>query len=192
VGILTSPRRVPSGAAVIALCLVGAGERAVAQATPEALEYRVKAAYLLNFTRYVEWPPSAFTGPDATLNVCVVGRDPFGEVLDQTIGGRRVAGRSLRVLRPDRPASDLCHVAFVGDAPAAVREAWLAALRTEATLTVGETRSFAQDGGMIAFVIQDETVRFEINVGAVRSGGLRMSSRVLTLATRLYREREGT
>jgi hypothetical protein len=140
----------------------------------------------------VEWPPSAFTGPDATLNVCVVGRDPFGEVLDQTIGGRRVAGRSLRVLRPDRPASDLCHVAFVGDAPAAVREAWLAALRTEATLTVGETRSFAQDGGMIAFVIQDETVRFEINVGAVRSGGLRMSSRVLTLATRLYREREGT
>jgi len=83
-------------------------------------------------------------------------------------------------------------VAFVGDVPPAVREAWLAALRSEATLTVGETQSFARDGGMIAFVIQDETVRFEINVGAVRSGGLRMSSRVLTLATRLYRERDGT
>jgi hypothetical protein len=71
--------------------------------TPNDLEYRVKSAYLLNFTRYVEWPASAFAGPDAPLTICVLGRDPFGGVLDETIRNRRTSGRPLQVLRRDRP-----------------------------------------------------------------------------------------
>lgn len=190
--VLTSPRRVLAHCAFVLICSAALCERAVAQATPGALEYQVKAAYLLNFTRYVEWPPSVFAGPDATLNLCVVGRDPFGEVLDRTIEGRRVAGRLLRILRPDRPAPDACHVVFIGETAPAAREAWLSALQAEPMLTVGEAAGFAQAGGMIGFVIRDETVRFEVNVEAVRSGGLQISSRVLTLATRLYPEREGS
>lgn len=172
--------------AVASLALAG---RASAQAPPGGLEYRVKAAYLLNFTRYVEWPPSVFLEPDAPLNLCVVGRDPFGDVLERTMAGRRAAGRRLRVLRPKRPAGDACHVAFIGQTTDAVREAWLVALKEAPTLTVGEGAAFAEAGGMIAFVIVGETVRFEINVEAVSAGGLRISSRVLTLATRLHPQR---
>jgi hypothetical protein len=80
-------------------------------------------------------------------------------------------------------------VAFLGAATPAVLESWLAALATEPTLTVGDTESFVDAGGMIGFVILDETVRFEINLPAVRIGRLQLSSRLLSLATRLLPER---
>jgi hypothetical protein len=189
--ILTSSRRLLAQCAVVLGCAVIMGGHAVAQAMPGALEYQVKAAYLLNFTRYVDWPPSVFADTDAPLTLCVVGRDPFGEVLERTIAGRHTAGRPLRILRPDRPAGDVCHVTFFGETTPPTREAWIAALEHEPTLTVGDGGDFARSGGMIGFVIRGETVRFEINVEAVRSAGLQISSRVLTLATRLY-EREGS
>jgi hypothetical protein len=189
---LTSAGHLLARCALVLVCLAAITRRAGAQAPPGALEYQVKAAYLLNFTRYVEWPPAVFADAAASLNVCVVGRDPFGEVLDRTIQGRRTAGRALRLLRPDRPAGDACHVAFFGETTPAIREAWIAALKDEPTLTVGEGADFARSGGMIGFVIRDETVRFEINIEAVRSAQLEISSRVLTLATRLYPERRRT
>lgn len=171
----------------VLLCMaVPAG---VGHAQDPDLEHRVKAAYLLNFTRYTEWPPAAFSGPGDPLTVCIVGRDPFGPVLDQTFQGRRTSGRPLRLLRPARPTEGICHVAFLGAATPAVLESWLAALATEPTLTVGDTESFVDAGGMIGFVIVDETVRFEINLPAVRIGRLRLSSRLLSLATRLLPER---
>lgn len=169
------------------LCLAP-GRAVYAQASAE-LEYRVKAAYLLNFARYTEWPSAAFPGAEAPINLCIIGRDPFGLILDQTLQGRRTAGRQLRLLRPPRPGEALCHVAFLGAATPAVLESWLTALATEPTLTVGESHDFARAGGMIAFVIVDETVRFEINTDAVRVGGLQLSSRLLSLATRLLPER---
>jgi hypothetical protein len=153
-----------------------------------ALEYRVKAAYLLNFTRYTEWPPTAFAGPSDALNVCIVGRDPFGPVLDQTLLARRRSSRPVHILRPARPTEGLCHVAFLGAATPAVLESWLAALATEPTLTVGDGDSFVDAGGMIGFVIVDETVRFEINAAAARAARLQLSSRLLALATRLVPE----
>jgi hypothetical protein len=168
------------------LCLAPA-RSAHAQEAAE-LEYRVKAAYLLNFTRYTEWPSAALPATDTPINVCVIGRDPFGVILDQTLRGRRTSGRPLRILRPPRPGEALCHVAFLGAATPAVLESWLAALATEPTLTVGESDDFARAGGMIGFVIVDETVRFEINTDAVRGGGLQLSSRLLSLATRLLPE----
>jgi hypothetical protein len=159
-----------------------------ASAQDPALEYRVKAAYLLNFTRYTEWPPATFPGPGAALNVCIVGRDPFGPVLDHTLMAHRTSGRPLRILRPARPTEDLCHVAFLGAATPAVLESWLAALATEPTLTVGDGDSFVDAGGMIGFVMVDETVRFEINAAAARAARLQLSSRLLALATRLVPE----
>ncbi len=177
------------GSAVAVACSLALAGRASAQTVPGGLEYQVKAAYLLNFTRYVEWPPSVFLEPDAALNLCLVGRDPFGDVLDRTVAGRRARGRRLRVLRPERPAGDVCHVTFIGETTDAAREAWMVALQGAPTLTVGEGAAFAEAGGMIAFVIVGETVRFEINVDAVRASGLRISSRMLTLATRLHPQR---
>lgn len=167
------------------LCSVAAGRPARAQETAAELEYRVKAAYLLNFTRYTEWPQAALAGPKAPLTVCVVGHDPFGTILDQTLESRRPSGPALRILRPARPGGATCHVAFIGATTTPILEAWLTAFATEPTLTVGEGEGFAMAGGMIGFVIVDETVRFEINTESVRAGGLRLSSRLLTLATRL-------
>ncbi len=152
----------------------------------ESLEYRVKAAYLLNFTRYVEWPEH-FAAADSTLNICVLGTDPFGRVLDATVAGRTAHGRPLRVRRIRAAAeSPGCEVVFVS------RQTWqrtpqsLKALGQMGSLTVGESEEFARGGGVIGFVILDETVRFVVNDEARDRAGLRISSRMLSLAAAIY------
>ncbi len=159
------------------------------RAPDESLEYRVKAAYLLNFTRYVEWP----TPPASTtrLSICVMGTDPFGRILDATVAGRTVQGRPLQVRRVQSgPEARGCEVVFVS------REKWrrdpesLKALAGAGSLTVGESEQFARSGGVIGFVLRDETVRFVINAAARDRAGLRISSRMLSLAAAIYdRER---
>ena len=151
----------------------------------ESLEYRVKAAYLLNFTRYVEWPASS--PPDSRLSICVLGSDPFGRILDATVAGRTVQGRPLEVRRV-QTASEAsgCEVVFVS------RDAWrrnpgsLEALGSAGSLTVGDSEQFARGGGVIGFVILDETVRFVVNDTARDRAGLRISSRMLSLAAAIY------
>jgi YfiR/HmsC-like len=159
--------------------------RAPAQEAPASLERQVKAAYLLNFTRYVEWPSAAFADSTAPVNLCVVGGDDvMPETLRRTVEGRHSRGRPVRLLRPDVPAQAAdCHVVFL-PAETPLTETWLAALRGKAMLTVGEGPVFVRQGGMIAFVIVDQTVRFLIDDRTARGSGLRISSRVLALAAR--------
>jgi hypothetical protein len=165
-------------------CLVPALSRPLAgQETPTALERQVKAAYLLNFTRYVEWPAAAFPDSAAPVNLCVVGGDEaMPDAVHRTIEGRRTRGRSVRLLRPDAPgqAAD-CHVVFL-PAQTPLRGDWLVSLRPTSALTVGEGAEFIRQGGMISFVILEQTVRFLIDEGAARAAGLRISSRLLALA----------
>jgi hypothetical protein len=159
------------------------------RAPDESLEYRVKAAYLLNFTRYVEWPTPPAS--NTRLSICVMGTDPFGRILDATVAGRTVQGRPLEVRRvQSAPGARGCEVVFVS------RETWrrdpesLKALADAGSLTVGESEQFARSGGVIGFVIRDETVRFVINTAARDRAGLRISSRMLSLAAAIYdRER---
>jgi hypothetical protein len=177
---------------VVALgCTAGAtATSGKAQEVPRTLERQIKAAYLLNFTRYVDWPAEAFQGPDAPVNICLLGDDPFGEVMDRTVEGRRSRGRPVRVLRPDTPAQAReCHVAFLAGSPHEV-EQWLEGLRGAPTLAVGDGSEFLGRGGMIGFVTVGETLRFEIAPGAAGRAGLQISSRVLALATRLRDEEE--
>jgi hypothetical protein len=150
----------------------------------ESLEYRVKAAYLLNFTRYVEWTEF---GPDKALTVCVLGTDPFGRILDATLAGRTAQGRPLQVQRIQTAAqAGGCEMVFVS------RETWirnpgtLKALQNAGSLTVGESEQFARAGGVIGFVILDQTVRFVVNDEARDRAGLRISSRMLSLAAAIY------
>jgi hypothetical protein len=158
-----------------------------------SLEYQVKAAYLLNFTRYVEWPAQVFDGPDAPLRICVLGRDPFGSVLDATVQGRTTHGRRITVRRIHTAGETAgCQLVFVS------RETWRtqrelpASLRRHGVLTVGESDDFAQEGGVIGFVIQNETVRFVVNADARDRAGLRISSRMLSLAAAVYGQRPGS
>jgi hypothetical protein len=163
---------VRGAAVVIALALLNAA----LHAQTVALEYQVKAAYLLNFTRFVQWPPAAATGP---LLLCVAGRNPFGTVLenmvrDETVNGRPVMARVI--LEPD----GACDVVFVPRG--AATDAYLRAARGAPVLTVGEEPDFIVRGGIIAFRIEGSNVRFSINPDRADQAQLRISSRLLQLA----------
>jgi hypothetical protein len=152
-----------------------------AAAADESLEYQVKAAFLLNFTKFVEWPASAFEAADSPITICILGEDPFGAALDQIVTGEVVDGRKLAVQRLKRaPAPKSCQVLFIrrGD-----KEVPRIPQGTGAgVLIVGEGESFVHDGGMIAFVLENRRVRFSINQSAAESAGLKLSSRLLRVA----------
>lgn len=141
------------------------------------LEYRVKAAYIFNFTKYVEWPRDAIgAGP---LAICVAGRNPFGTVLDDIVRGEEVDDRPVvvRIILEPEPG---CHVLFVPDGAATT--AYLRAARTAPVLTIGETPDFLGLGGTVRFIREGTNIRFEIDQRAADRVGLRISSRLLRLA----------
>ena len=148
-----------------------------------AEEYEVKAAFLYNFTKFVEWPPGAFPDDAAPIVIAVFGPDPFGPTLDDVVAGERAGGRPL-VIRRVKNSTDLdgCHVIFVSPPKA---EAFLSLVQSFShlpMLTVGETDGFADLGGIIQFVVRQRKVRFRINIAAAERAGLKMSSRLLNLA----------
>ena len=160
--------------ATVALALAVLSAPAVAQVTP--LEYQVKAAYLYNFVKFVEWPPGAVTGP---LTICTATPTPFAGALEDIVRGEAVAGHpiSTRIVEAPLPA---CHVLFVPrGAPAGE---FLRSVRNSPVLTVGESNDFIGQGGIINFVLDAGMIRFEIDQGAARRAGLQISSRLLRLA----------
>jgi hypothetical protein len=152
---------------------------AVTGAAPAAqdvsLEYRVKAAFLYNFVKYVEWP-----NPEADeILICVAGQNPFGTVLEQLVRNERIRDRPLRVEVILEPRPD-CDVVFTPRT--ANITAYLRAAAGMPVLTVGESPRFIEAGGIINFVAEGSSVRFEINRGAADRARLRISSRLLQLA----------
>ena len=140
-------------------------------------EYRLKAAFLYNFFKYVEWPPSA--PQDGPMFICVAGRNPFGRVLEETVQGETINGRPLETRLILEPRRD-CHILFVPDGTSA--GAYLRAAGGTPTLTVGERPDFIDAGGMVRFFVPDDNVRFAINPAAAERAKLRISSRLLQLA----------
>jgi len=170
--------------ALVAVALAAWLPALPAVALDERGEYEVKAAFLFHFAKFVEWPQSAFEGPDAPIVVAIAGEDPFQGALERTVMGKTVRGRGFVVERfrsPDEAGH--CHILFVPSIEADRQARWIeSAAGLAAPLTVGETDSFTGDGGMIAFTIEDRRVRFAIATGAAESAGLRISSRLLALA----------
>jgi len=162
-------------AVVAVLGLASPAVVAGAQAQEVPLEYRVKAAYLFNFTRFVEWPTDA---PATPLTICVATENPFGTALAETIRDERVNGRPLQARVVRQPTG--CHVLFIPRGVA--HQPYLRASRGENVLTVGEAVGFLRDGGMINFVIEEGKVRFEIDREAAARENLTISSRLLRLA----------
>jgi hypothetical protein len=147
----------------------------------QPLEYQVKAAFLMNFTKFVEWPSTAFSDVASPISICILGDDPFGRTLDQVVEGETVNARKLVVQRltaPPRPKS--CQILFITKAEKEPSKV-LAGLG-EGVLTVGEGDSFLHEGGVIAFVIENRRVRFDINETAAQSIALKMSSKLLQVA----------
>ena len=152
-----------------------------ARAADDSLEYQVKAAFLLNFTKFTEWPGSAFAQADSPMSICIFGDDPFGNALDQVVAGEVVNDRKVTVQRIKAvPSPKACQVVFFsGAAKDSVR---ILHGLGPGVLTVGEGESFVRGGGMIGFVIDNRHIRFGINQTAAEGAGLRLSSKLLSLA----------
>jgi YfiR/HmsC-like len=170
--------------AVVAALVLGA---AVARAQPEPpspTEYEVKAAFLYNFTRFVEWPSEALRDPGASFVIAIVGRDPFGAVLDETVAGKTAGGRPIEVRRVPRvEEAREAQIVFVSSSERSNIAAILKELERPGILTVGDTDGFAMKGGAINFTMQARKVRFEINPVVTEQAGLKVSSQLLKLAT---------
>jgi hypothetical protein len=146
-------------------------------------EYAVKAAFLFHFAQFVEWPPTAFKDANAPLTFCTLGEDEFHGALDQSINGKTIESRSLRVQHLKQfQEVEGCQVIFIGADDKKRIPALLASLKDSPVLTVGESEHFAQEGGMIGFSLEENKIRFEINLGSAEHAKLKLSARLLALA----------
>jgi hypothetical protein len=145
-------------------------------------EYQIKAAFLYNFIQFVKWPGTTFPSSDAPFCIGILGDDPFGSALDDTIQGEAINGHRLIVMRSPRIEELMeCQMIFVCRSEAGHVDAILSQLSSKPILTVSEVPDFASAGGDIDFYLSNDKVRFEINPQAVRQGGLKMSSQLLAL-----------
>ena len=153
----------------------------------------MKAAFLFHFAQLVEWPPEAFKEGDSPLTYCTAGGDPFEGGLDASLKGKTIGGRPVRVLHfKEGGESKGCQILFLGIADKKRVSATLAKLNGSPVLTVGESANFTKGGGMIGFLLEDNKVRFEINLEATEHAKLKISARLLALAKTVVGGPKGT
>lgn len=178
---MISRKRLAIGIVLGLLASVGRAE------APAGLEYQVKAAFLYNFAKFVEWPAGTFKGAGDSVIFCVLGNDPFGESLDDVVRGESLDGRRLVVHRTrDVSKAADCHVVFIARSERDRQETILGSLYRRGALTVGETDTFLAAGGIIGFVLDQNKVRFDVNIAAAERSGLKLSSRLLRLARTVH------
>jgi YfiR/HmsC-like len=152
-------------------------------------DFQIKAAYLYNFGRFVEWPPSSLKNDNFV--VCVLGRDPFGPALDKVLTGETISGKPVMAKRISNPQeSNTCQILFLNETDEDHLTRLLGALDKEAVLTVSDAPRFSQRGGMIQFVMDGQRVRFEVNLAATQHAGLALSSELLRVASTVHRSGE--
>ena len=139
----------------------------------------VEAAFLRNFARYVTWPAHAFADESSPWNICILGSDPFGEVLEKTFKGRTEQGRPFEIFRADT-LNELpeCQIVFVAYKDAARRRAALTGLKNRPVLTVADAPGFLREGGIIRFQVGDY-VEMSINLDQARSVSLKIQTKML-------------
>jgi len=161
---------------------------AVAQVSDssDSSEYLIKAGFIYNFAKFVDWPATAFAQPDSPIVIGILGTDPFGTLIDRIVENKKIGARGFVVkrLKWNTDLKDLkeCKILFVGASEKAHLDDLVQIVKNLPILTVGETPGFAERGGVIRFVLEDNRVRFEINVEAAHQADLTISSRLLTLA----------
>jgi hypothetical protein len=174
VAVLTRRR----AAALIAALLALAAAPGRAQAPPS--EYQVKAAFLFNFSQFVDWPAAAFADGRSPLVIGVLGEDPFGATLDEIIRGETVNGRPLAVRRyKSIDQVDACHILFIDRSQIGQLDSVVTALRERSVLTVGDFEGFTRRGGIIRFVTVGNKIRLRVNLAAAQQAKLTISSKLL-------------
>jgi len=154
-----------------------------APALPAPTETQVKAVFLFNFARFVDWPAMTYVGANAPFTVCVYGNDPFGTDLDAAMRGETVDGRSM-VVRRLHALSELtqCQIVFIANSADRELESVVAALDRRATLTVSDLEGAAQRGVMVRMVTENGKIRLRVNIDAVRAARITISSNLLRAA----------
>jgi hypothetical protein len=153
------------------------------RANSAAEEYSVKAAFLFHFAQFVDWPDGTFPEADSPLVYCTIGADPFHGALEASLLGKKMDGHGFQV-RHARQISEIqgCHVLFIGGGEKGQLASVLANVKGSPVLTVGESERFVDDGGMIGFCVEENKIRFKINLESAEKAQLRISAKLLALA----------
>jgi hypothetical protein len=161
---------------------LGAAFQLCAQA-PAFDEYQVKAAFLYNFAKFVEWPAGTFANSTDSIGICIAGQNPFGSTLEDMVQGKKVGERHFEVRRlPDTQQTRQCQILFIGAAEWRRTRALLEGVKIPGVLTVGETDDFTALGGIINFRLDGPRVRIQVDLQAAEHAKLRISSKLLSLA----------
>lgn len=178
VTLLRSTRVQPLKFAGLLAALFSAGPSA-----QQVNEYYIKAAYVYNLTKFVEWPPQVYKNGADPIVICVAGQSPIQEALLEAVKGERIDGRTLIVQQfPAAEQARACHVLFVSVSDRKRTRSILEDFKTQGTLTVGETEGFLDEGGAVNFKLDGNRVHIEVNLNAVERHGLRISPKLLSLA----------
>jgi hypothetical protein len=167
----------PALAAGVLFCAIGAAQ------SDQPSEYEVKAAFLFNFTKFVEWPDGSFEDAHAPIVIGIIGDDPFGDGLIRIVAGQKVQGRAIVIIKYRR-GDDLrrCHILFISASERQHSAQILVGLKDASVLTVSDLDGFAAAGGVMQFVMEENRVRFVVNLDAATQGKLRVSAKLLALA----------
>jgi len=172
----------------ISVAALSLGLQADSAEPPALNEYQVKAVFLLNFAKFVEWPQQAFHDAMDPVTICVLGNNPFGSLLDETVQGQSISGHPVRtrVISDSRQAGQ-CQVVFITGAERRRIRACLDDLKGSSILTVGESEDFLSLGGIANFTLSDQRVHFEIAAETAVQRKLQISSKLLSLADRHHK-----
>ncbi len=168
---------------IVLLGLMSVAVGAPAARAQALSEYKVKAAFLYNFAKFVEWPQDAFRAPDDPFTICVLGENPFGNALAEAVKGNTLNGRGFieRHITNTQEAK-ACQILFISSSEHDQLRAIMKELTGASILTVADTRGSAQQGSIVDFMLQDNKVRFEFNTDAAERAQLKISSKLLSLA----------
>jgi YfiR/HmsC-like len=168
-----------------AFCSPACAQISAAQGLPSESELR--AAFVYNFAKFVEWPPESFSSLSDPLELCISGDEVLLSDLRRMANGKTIGGRSSHVRAVDDDQINGCHVLYIGSSHARRAQHMLAAAGGGTALTIGENEAFIADGGVISLVFDGNRIRFEVNLKAAQSARLKVSSKLLTLATSVQR-----
>jgi hypothetical protein len=159
----------------------GTGE-SHAQDFPTA-EYEIKAAFIFNIAKFVEWPAAALKPDETTFTIGILGKDPFGDVLDATLGGKTLKGRAIAIKRFQQ-LSEVggCQILFISESEKKRMNDILARLDGESVLTVSDQADFARNGGMFELYLENNRVKFAVHTEAAERANLKVSAKLLNLA----------
>lgn len=176
--------RIALGLLCVAAAQVLAQQPSAAAPAQDFPEYVVKAGFLYNFAKYVEWPADAFASPAAPIVVGIVGSDPFGAELDRTLQNKTVDGRAFEIHRY-REAAEIqpVHILFVSRSERARLASILGRVQDAPVLTVGEHEGFSLAGGVITILIEAQKPRLQINPDAARHKRMTIDAKLLQIAT---------